>query len=421
MYALVDCNNFYVSCERVFQPRYNGRPVVVLSNNDGCAIARSEEAKALGIEMAVPIHEAEDLIKKHHVKLFSSNYTLYGDMSRRVYEVLSHYSPHIEHYSIDESFLFLGDRPFHSLERIAITLKWKVKQWTGIPVSVGLARTKTLAKLANRYAKKMLRNEGVYSLDTPEKVEAALRWCAIGEVWGIGPQYAQKLRSMGVNTAYEFTLLPEEWVRKHLKVVGQRMYHELRGIPSIKFEEVAPAKKAICTSRSFGTLLTDKQEIKRALANHAARCAEKLRRQGSCASVVQVFLQTNPFRKGDRQYSRQITLQLPSATNSTNLLICYGSQALDLLYKPGYNFHKVGMVVMDIVPHTQVQSAIYNIENKKRNAAVMKTLDGVNAQLGRDTVRFAAQGYSNTWHLRAGHLSPCYTTRLDQVPRIKDR
>ncbi|NTS40774.1 Y-family DNA polymerase [Flavisolibacter sp. BT320] len=420
MYALVDCNNFYVSCERVFQPQYRGKPVVVLSNNDGCAIARSEEAKALGIEMAVPIHYIQDLITKNGVKLFSSNYTLYGDMSRRIYEVLAQFSPHIENYSIDESFLFLGDMPFHSLERIAISLRRKVAQWTGIPVSVGLARTKTLAKLANRYAKKMNRNLGVYSLDTEEKVAAVLRWCEIGEVWGIGRQYATKLRSMGVATAYDFTLLPEEWVRKNMTVVGQRMFSELRGLPSIKFEEVAPPKKGICTSRSFGTLLTDKDEIKRALSSHAARCAEKLRKQGSCTGTIQVFLETNQFRELDKQYNKQVTIKLPMATNSTNLLIVYGSMAIDMLYKKGYNFHKTGMVALDIVPQAHVQGTLYPVEDKAKNKEVMKALDSVNAYLGRDTVRFAAQGYSEGWKLKMEHLSKCYTTRLDHVIRIKD-
>jgi DNA polymerase V len=420
MYALVDCNNFYVSCERVFQPRYEGLPVVVLSNNDGCAIARSEEAKAVGIEMAVPIHYTGELLKQHNVKLFSSNYTLYGDMSRRVYEVLSHFSALIEHYSIDESFLFLGDMPFHSLERIAVTLRRRVRQWTGIPVSVGLAPTKTLAKLANRYAKKIHREVGVYSLDSKEKTEAVLKWCEIGDVWGIGPQYARKLRSMGIDTAYQFTLLQEEWVRKNMTVVGQRMFNELRGIPSIRFEEVAPPKKGICTSKSFGALITDKQDIKKAVANHAARCAEKLRRQQSCTSVVQVFLETNQFRKEDRQYHKQLTMQLPVATNSTNLLICYASQAIDMLYKTGYNFHKVGVYVTGIVPQTGVQSAIYSVENKTRNKAVMKALDGINGCMGRDKVRFAVQGYSEKWKLRMDHLSKCYTTRLDHVIRIKD-
>ncbi|RYG58675.1 DUF4113 domain-containing protein, partial [archaeon] len=286
--------------------------------------------------------------------------------------------------------------------------------------SVGLARTKTLAKLANRYAKKMHRSVGVYSLDTEEKVEAVLRWCEIGEVWGIGRQYATKLRSMGVATAYDFTLLPEEWIRKNMTVVGQRMYNELRGIPSIKFEEVAPPKKGICTSRSFGTLLTDKDEIKRALANHAARCAEKLRKQGSCTGTIQVFLETNQFRELDKQYNKQVTIKLPMATNSTNLLIVYGSMAIDMLYKKGYNFHKTGMVALDIVPQAQVQGTLYPVEDKAKNKSVMKALDSVNAYLGRDTVRFAAQGYSAGWKLKMEHLSKCYTTRLDHVIRIKD-
>jgi DNA polymerase V len=225
---------------------------------------------------------------------------------------------------------------------------------------------------------------------------------------------------MCVDTAYAFTLLQEEWVRKNMTVVGQRMFNELRGIPSIRFEEVAPPKKGICTSKSFGALITDKQEIKKAVANHAARCAEKLRRQQSCTAVVQVFLETNQFRKEDRQYHKQLTMQLPVATNSTNILICYASQAIDMLYKTGYNFHKVGMYVTGIVPQTEVQSAIYSVENKARNKAVMKALDGINGYMGRDKVRFAAQGYSEKWKLRMEHLSPCYTTRLDHVIRIKD-
>ncbi|RYG95940.1 Y-family DNA polymerase, partial [archaeon] len=391
-----------------------------LSNNDGCAIARSEEAKALGIEMGAPLHLINGIVKKHNVRLFSSNYTLYGDISRRVYSVLADFSPHVENYSIDESFLFLGNMPFHSLRRIAITLKRKVYQYTGIPATVGLAPTKTLAKMANRYAKKMFREVGVYALDTKEKIEEVLKWCEIGDVWGIGPQYAAKLKAMNIHTAYEFTLLQEEWVRKNMTVVGQRMYYELRGIPSIRFEEGTPAKKGICTSRSFGKLLTDKEEIKQAVASHAARCALKLRRQGSCAGSIQVFLQTNRFRPQDRQFNHCLTINLLNATNSTNLLIHYAVKGVDMLYKSGYNFNKAGVIVEDIVPQESVQRAFWQQEDKPKTKAIMKALDGVNDYLGMDTVRFAAQGYSKKWGLRCDHLSKCYTTRLDHIVSIKD-
>jgi DNA polymerase V len=420
MYALVDCNNFYVSCERVFQPQFNGRPVIVLSNNDGCAVARSEEAKAIGIEMGVPVHEIAELIQKHSVKLFSSNYTLYGDMSNRVYDVLSQYSAHVENYSIDESFLYLGDMPYQDLTSHALHLRHKVKQWTGIPVSVGIAPTKTLAKLANRYAKKVHREVGVYALDNEDKTEMVLRWCAVGDVWGIGSQYAQKLQTIGVQTAQDFIQLPEEWVRTNMTVVGQRMYNELKGVCSIKLEELEPPKKGMCTSRSFGKLITDKEEIKRAVANFAARCAYKLRRQGSCTAMIQVFLQTNRFRRQDSQFSRQITMQIPSPTDSTNLLIVYALKGVDMLFQKGYNYHKAGVVILDITPRKQMQAAIWDVEDKARNKKLMKALDGVNNYMGDGTVKFAAQGYSQQWKLRSEHLSKCYTTRLEHVLTVKD-
>lgn len=420
MYALVDCNNFYVSCERVFQPQYRGKPVIVLSNNDGCAIARSEEAKALGIDMGAPLHLIQDIVQKHNVKIFSSNYTLYGDMSRRVYSLYHDYSPNVENYSIDECFLFLGNMPFHSLKRKAISLKRKVYQYTGIPVSVGVAPTKTLAKMANRYAKKKYRDLGVYALDGKEKIEEVLRWCEIGDVWGIGPQYAKKLRAMNITTAYQFTQLPEEWVRKNMSVVGQRMYNELKGVPSIKFEEVASTKKNICTSRSFGKLLTDKEEIKRAVANHAARCAFKLRQQKSCAGSLQVFLQTNRFRPKDKQFNHYVRIEMLNASNSTNLLIHYALQGVEMLYKEGYNFNKAGVIVEDLVPEENVQKAFWQQEDKQKNKAVMKALDSLNDYLGQNTVRFAAQGYSKEWSLRCDYLSKCYTTRLDHISELKD-
>ena len=421
MYALVDCNNFYVSCERVFQPQLNGKPVVVLSNNDGCAIARSEEAKAVGIDMGTPIHLANDLIEKHGVKLFSSNYTLYGDMSNRVYDVLSQYACHIENYSIDESFLYLGDMVrYGNLSTLATTIKGRVRDWTGIPVSIGIAPTKTLAKLANRYAKKKNREEGIYALDTPEKIEAVLKWCQVGDVWGIGRQYAKKLNDMGIFTAYEFTQMPEEWIRRNMTVVGQRMYNELRSIPTIQLEEVLPAKKGICTSRSFGTLITEKDEIKKAVASFVSKCAFKLRKQNSCTGIMQVFIQTNVFREQDDQYHRQVTMRIPSPTNSTNLMLVYAMQAVDMLYKKGYNYHKAGVVVSAIVPNQEVQGSLWDEEHKLQNGKLMTALDSINKYMGVDTVKYAVQGDSKKWKLRSDYLSQCYTTRLEDILKVKN-
>jgi DNA polymerase V len=420
MYALVDCNNFYVSCERVFQPQYNGKPVVVLSNNDGCAIARSEEAKSIGVEMGTPIHFIEPLIKEFNVKLFSSNYTLYGDMSSRVMYVLSEFAQHIENYSIDESFLYLGDMKLHDLEKIAIEIREKVKQWTGIPVTVGVAPTKTLAKLANRYAKKKQRDKGVYAIDTEEKRTDILKWAAVGDIWGIGRQYEQKLTAMGATSAYDLCNLPDEWVRVNMSVVGKRMVYELRGLPTIQLEELAPPKKGICTSRSFGRLITDKEEIKQAVANFASKVALKLRKQNSCTGVIQVFLNTNQFRKGDAQFHRQITWQIPTATSSTNLLITYACQAIDILFKEGYNYHKCGIIALGIVPKDQVQSSLWDSKGNDVNGKIMSAMDTINKYMGTDTVKICRQGYNKKWKLRMNYLSKCYTTRLDHIIKIRD-
>lgn len=418
-YALVDCNNFYVSCEVLFQPRYRGKPAVVLSNNDGCAIARSEEAKALGFDMAAPIHLMADLVKRHNVKIFSSNYTLYGDMSRRVYGVLGKYSAHVENYSIDESFLYLGNMPFHSLEQTAHALRLEIKTVTGIPVTVGIAPTKTLAKLANRYAKKNFREAGVYHLDSRGKIEEVLKWADITEVWGIGRQQAAKLKGIGVHTAHDLTLVNEEWIRKNMTVVGQRMQNELRGVPSVKFVETVPNKKGICTSHSFGKLVTEKKEVREAVATFASRCALKLRQQGSCAGSMLVFLDTNQHRTQDQQYFPRLSIQLPTATASTNLLVVYAMNAVDIIYKPGINYLRAGVFVTDLVPKECVQTALWDQADAERNTAIMKVFDAINAREGKETLRFAAQGFNKRWKLRCEHLSKRYTTRIEEVVRIQ--
>jgi DNA polymerase V len=306
MIALVDCNNFYASCERLFAPELRSKPVVVLSNNDGCVIARSDEAKAMGIKMGVPAFEIKNLIERQKVYAFSSNYTLYGDISNRVVQTLSQFTDEIEIYSIDEAFLNL--RGFSNLESYATQIRSIVKQHTGIPTCVGVAPTKTLAKIANRYAKKHHKDVGVWVLDTPEKVEQALKATSTEDIWGVGRRYAKMLEAHNILTAYDLSKTNESWVKAKMSVVGQRMLYELRGISCLSLELINEPKKNICTSRSFGIMLTDKAPLSEAIANFAAACAFKLRKQRSVANFIQVFVTTNPFAKNEKQYFNSITI-----------------------------------------------------------------------------------------------------------------
>ena len=294
MYALVDCNNFYVSCERLFNPGLEGKPVIVLSNNDGCAVSRSDEAKALGIEMATPAFLIKDLIQKNNVAVFSSNYTLYGDISERVMKTLESFVPRLELYSIDEAFLDMHDLDYTDLLELGLKIKNTVKKNVGIPVCVGIAPTKTLAKMANRYAKKYRKNIGVHWAANDQLIEEMLRVTEVGDIWGIGRQYALFLKRNGFNTALDFISAPEEWIRKNMTVVVQRLFNELKGIPAIQWEFATPAKKNICTSKSFGKLQTNKEDIKEAISNYAANCALKLRQQNSCCRRLKYFPANQP-------------------------------------------------------------------------------------------------------------------------------
>lgn len=420
MIALVDCNNFYASCERVFNPSITHSPVVVLSNNDGCVIARSEEAKAIGIEMGAPAFMMEEMLQRNHVQVFSSNYTLYGDLSERVQKTLQEYTPHIETYSIDEAFLDFTDFKHYDLTDYAKTIRERIKTDIGIPVSIGIAPSKALAKMANKYAKKNFREVGVYNLDTPAKIALVLEWTQIEDVWGIGSQHGRRLKWMGIKTAADFIKLPPEWVRKNMTVMGERLLNELKGIPSIEWEDIIKPKKGICTARSFGKLLSDKKDIQEAVANYAATCARKLRTQNSCAGTLHVLIHTNVHRTHDKQYSRSITLKMPLATNSTRKIISVALKGLDIIYKEGYNFKKAGVIVMDIVPEEQVQQSLFdNISENKKDSKIMKSLDTLNKRFGKDLVRFASQGYERKWKLRQMRLSPCYTTNINQVLTVK--
>lgn len=418
MIALVDCNNFYASCERLFNPKLDKRPIIVLSNNDGCVIARSEEAKALGIVMGSPAYMMAEVIKKHDVAVFSSNYTLYGDLSDRVMQTMSSFVPRIEIYSIDEAFLDMGDLVHQDLLSLGMQIRQTVRKDTGIPVSVGIAASKTLAKMANRYAKKTCRANGVFWAANKELMEEMLANTNIKDVWGIGHQHGLFLLKNGFRTALDLTKAPDEWIRKNMSVVGQRLLNELRGTPCIESIYQPRVKKNICTSRSFGKLLTCKEEIKVAVANYAALCASKLRQQKACCKKVHVFIQTNPHKVADKQYFMSITVEMETAANSAGEIIKYALKGFDIIFKEGYRYLKCGVIVMDFVPEGVVQSSLFEAPHEK-GKTLMMTMDKVNKAFGNEIVRTASQGFERRYKLNASFLSPCYTTKLRDVVKVK--
>jgi DNA polymerase V len=350
MLALVDCNNFYASCERVFDPSLRTRPVVVLSNNDGCIVARSAEAKALGLKMGEPYFKVKELFDRHKVAVFSSNYALYGDMSQRVMKTLQQFAPEVEIYSIDEAFLNLGG--FRDLPGLARSIRETVRQWTGLPVSVGIAPTKTLAKVANNTAKKKAGYNGVCVLDTPKAWEPVLDEFEVGDVWGIGTQYKKLLNRHGVNTALEFSRLPETWLRTHMSVVGARTAMELSGHACLELELNVDPKKGITVSRSFGKRITEYQELAEALAAYVSRAGEKLRREKLLAKHMLVFMHTSPFAKDaakDPYYAPSVSFSMPLHTHYTPELVHYALWALKEMYRPGYRYMKCGVMLTDLV------------------------------------------------------------------------
>ncbi len=420
MFALVDCNNFYCSCERVFDPSLIGKPVVVLSNNDGCVIARSDEAKALGIVMGTPEYMARELMREHGVNVFSSNYTLYGDMSDRVMKILASFVPRLELYSIDEAFLDMSELTYTDLLDLGMRIRRKVMESTGIPVTVGIAPTKTLAKLANRYAKKNHKALGVHWLANEHLTNQALQFTQIGDVWGIGHEYASFLSRHGFKTAAELCNAPEDWIREQLTVVGHRLLMELKGTPAISWEFEPKAKRNICTSRSFGKLTQDKSIVAEALSNHAASCSLKLRKDDSCAKFLTVFIETNPFRTADKQYSHSIDIEMEVPSNNQAEIIQYVLKGLDLIFRPGLNYMKCGVIVAGLVPMGSVQSGMFDGLDRQRGRQLMDTIDKVNRSLGGEIVRFASQGFEKRYRLRAEYLSRKFTTDIRDVIHVKN-
>ena len=422
-FALVDGNNFYVSCERVFQPKLRKLPIIVLSNNDGCAVARSEEAKALGIKMGEPLFKIKDIVQKHNVQVFSSNYELYGDMSHRVVETLSMFSPDIEVYSIDESFLGLDHIPLEQREEYCRKMKSTVGKWTGIPVGISVGPTKTLSKLANRIAKKWKEFDGVFIL--PESLEEQDEWLdkiAVEDIWGIGYRTAPKFKQQGIKTAKDVKYAPQDWIKKQFTVVGLRMVQELNGISCLKLEDHHPPQKTIVCSRSFGDYVTTFADLSEAIAKHAESAAVKLRKQHSVCAAITVFIRTNYFSPKYPQYSNSSTVQFNLPTQFTPSLVETAIHGLERIFKDGFHYKKCGIMLHDLCNADAVQQTFFTPEHVVRDASLMQAMDSINQKYGRRTVHSAASGGNNsgksTWSMRRDKKSPSWTTRWSDIPYL---
>lgn len=425
MIAIVDCNSFYCSCERVFRPDLAQKPVVVLSNNDGCIISRTDEAKALGVGMAGPYFQAKPLIEAHGVQVFSSNYYLYGDMSRRVMDILKTLAgeEQVEVYSVDEAFLNLEGFSYNQLSQLAETIRDTINRWTGINVSIGIATTKTLAKMANRLAKSnKAATSCIMMLDSDEKTIRALKQTPISDVWGIGSRYANKLTSLGIDTAWDLRNLPQEWARKHLGgVTGMRLIKELKGEPSLGLKEELISKKMITTSRMFGAAVTKQEDITQAIATYVSRAAEKLRRQHSAAGVISIYLTRQ--EPANAQHAKQSLttsayIILPQPTALTNELIKPAIKMAEQLFEQGKKYKKAGVVLSDLVPDHSIQANMFE-PGKGIGRFLMEMMDNINFGMRGNLVKFAAAGTSQPWQMRQQFHSPRYTTRWDELCMVK--
>jgi DNA polymerase V len=420
MFALIDANNFYVSCHRAFNPRLKGKPVVVLSNNDGCCVARSNEVKALGVKMGTPWFQLRGLARKHGIIALSSNYALYGDMSQRFMRVLSQFSPNQEVYSIDECFLDLNG--FQSRDRVEYgqQMRQRVLEWLGLPVCVGIAPTKTLAKLSNHVAKKRTQYDSVfdYTRVTPQEQDALLADIEVGEVWGIGRRLAERLNKQGIATVYDLKQADPKALRRQFSVVVERTILELQGVSCLALEEIAPNKKEIISSRSFGKLVTELEDLKQAVATYTARAAEKLRSQHSVAENIQVFLQTNMHKAGEPQYHPNIVIPLVEATDNTSALVSCALNGLRQIYKPGYRYNKAGVMLMGLHDAAIGQADLFaeSFDDAEKSTRLMETLDRINRKMGRGTLRLATEGHQQAWKVKTEYPSQRYTTHWGELP-----
>jgi len=419
--ALIDVNNFYVSCERVFNPQLVGKPVVVLSNNDGCAVARSNEVKALGVGMGAPWFKFKDLAKQHGIIALSSNYALYADMSNRVMSILRHFSPNQEVYSIDESFLDLTSFKRRDLIQYAQHMRKRILQWTGLPVCVGIGATKTLAKLANHCAKKRPQFNGVCNFNTMTTydLDQLLSEIEVGEIWGVGRKLAPKLAALGYQSALDLKRASPEALRQQFSVVMEKTIRELNGTVCIELEEISPPKKQILSSRSFGHPVRDYNSLAESITLYMSRAAEKLRRQQSFAGSAYVYIRTSPFKSDDPFYSNGLTIPLPTPTDDTRQLVNVVLWGLKQIYRPNYNYAKAGVMLSELVPAEGVQTDLFSqMQGTLKSDELMAAIDQINRKMGKDAIKLASEGFRKPWKMKQENKSPSYTTNWEDVPTI---
>lgn len=414
--ALIDVNNFYVSCERVFNPKLIGKPVVVLSNNDGCAVARSNEVKALGVGMGAPWFKLKDLAKQHGIIGLSSNYELYADMSNRVMSILGEFSPDQEVYSIDESFLDLTGFTSRDLIQYGQDMRKRILKWTGLPVCVGIGSTKTLSKLANHCAKKRPVFNSVCNFNTmsPKDLDELLGQIEVGEIWGVGRKLAPKLQALGFHTVLDLKRANPERLRQQFSVVMEKTIRELNGTVCIDLEEISPAKKQIISSRSFGNPVRDYNSLAESITLYMSRAAEKLRKQQSFAGSVYVYIRTSPFKPDEPFYSNGLTIPLPSPTNDTRQLVNVVLWGLKQIYKPNYHYAKAGVMLGEIVPEEGVQADLFSqLQTSPKSSALMSAMDSINRKMGKESIKLASEGFKRPWKMKQGNKSPSYTTKWE--------
>ncbi len=415
--ALIDCNNFYASCERIFNPKLMRRPIVVLSNNDGCIITRSAEAKKLGIKMGEPYFKAKKIIEDNNVKVFSSNYSLYGDISQRVMETLARFAPDIEIYSIDEAFLGLNGFENYELSAYCGYIRRTIKQWVGIPVSIGVSSTKTLSKIANNLAKKNKEYDGVCILKSWFEINEALKLTPIGDVWGIGRRLSSFLQKYNIKTAYNFIQLDKGWVRKNMGVVGEKTFLELSGVSCIELDLIPSDKKSCCVSRSFSKPIEKIHDLEESISAYGTRVAEKIREEGLMAESMSVFVLTNYFNRKEKQYSNSIKLQLPFPTNNSIKIVKRVLQGIRKIYREGYRYKKAGVILYGLSKSSQVKGLLdYDRESSD---AIMSTMDRINGRYGSSVIRLASEGIEKSWRMKREKVSPCYTTNFDDLVKVK--
>lgn len=419
--SLIDVNNFYVSCERVFNPTLINKPVVVLSNNDGCAVARSNEVKALGVGMGAPWFKFKDLAKQHGIIAYSSNYALYADMSNRVMSILRQFSPDQEIYSIDESFLDLTGFQSRDLIAYAQEMRQRILQWTGLPVCVGIGTTKTLAKLANHCAKKRPVFNGVCNFNAlpPATLAQILSEIDVGEVWGVGRRLAPRLKALGIENVLQLQQAEPEQLRQQFSVVMEKTIRELNGTVCIEMEQMAPPKKQILSSRSFGHPVRDYQSLAESITLYMSRAAEKLRKQQSYAGSVYVYIRTSPFKEKDPFYSNGMTVPLSSPTNDTMQLVNVALWTLKRLYKPNYNYAKAGVMLSELVHVQGVQTDLFSqVQVSPKSSQLMLAMDAINKKMGKESIKLASEGFKRPWKMKQENKSPAYTTSWEQLMKV---